>query len=672
MYGQLLSQLTSYVALCDGIEADTVRFLFDHYELKAELKALRYYVGVDGRESVPNCLRGDSVERLSRRLADSLGQMPALQTRLAECHSVNTVRHLRLVLGGSELALVPFELATIPLGWRGAGTKLALAPIVVTRELRESSRMNVVWNRPPRVLFCTACPDGFTPPPVEAHLLGLTNAVREWLDDGSETSEEGVRRVITVLENASVAAIRAHVEQASEDGRPYTYVHFLCHGCPMPEQPERFGVVLAKEHAPREPEAVDARRLSAAFLGRNCDLEPPTVVVLATCDSANQASVEVPGSSLAYELHQKGVPWVLASQLPLTYRGSATLTRVWYQGLFDGRDPRIVLHNIRQELSSDDNSHDWASLVAYAALPSNFDAQVRRFGIERLKALIDGAFARVANLGAEKSAQRDQEFARIDRHLVRWRQAIHELGASDPAWVDYYGKEGAVAKQKASFLSGERSIEADAQLAKAMQSYRAAASCDLRSHWTVTQYLSLATLLGVPRPEGWRELARASAQLDQAKSDREAVWALGTLIELAVLGGSELATNAASTKLGNDADVALVDAYPPRAVNGATQGGCETSSVGLGRGSCHPTRSHGTSLDDDIIDLCRRFADIIQKEPSKLRFELFSTCRQLLRYTVGQFAHKAAQIKGLRERSQLALGQLVPLLDREHRTVLGL
>jgi hypothetical protein len=536
LHGQLVSRLTNYVSLCDGVEADTIRFPFDHYLLKEDLKALRYFVGgADAR--VPNELRASAVERLSQALSEVLGGMRGFQTRLAEMASKTELAHLRLVLGGGELSLVPFELATLPPGWRAAGGKMSLdaaPPIVVTRELRDSSRIPLNWNRRPRVLFCTASPDGYARVPARAHLLSILRALRPWIDGGRERGKPlEPHDVVTVLENASLDSIRAATSRAE-----YTHVHILCHGCLLPGPNERYGLALAHPRDPRIAEPVDASMLAGALWDRTEKREPPTMVMLASCDSGNQNTVEAPGSSLAHELHRKGVPWVVASQMPLTFQGSATLARVFYEGIMAGLDPRYVLSCVRRELVRQQDSHDWASVVAYVAIPADFDRQVRRFRIKQLHRCIDSAFERARNADPDTDGRaadaRAREFARIDELLEKWQRAV-EADESGFESSEYFGMKGAVAKQKAEL--GQHS---DRLLREALNHYKQAMERNMGSHWVVVQYLSLRSLLKPDdRSEDWLfALADLTAKRDLG-DPAERKWALGSLIELAILKGDQ-------------------------------------------------------------------------------------------------------------------------------------
>src|SRR5262249_33155969 len=73
-------------------------------------------------------------------------------------------------------------------------------------------------------------------------------------------------------------------------------------------------------------------------------------------------------------------PWVIASQFPLTVDGSVVLADDLYCHLFRGEDPRRSLQCLRSHLAARfADRHDWASLVIYASMPSEFDRQVETF-----------------------------------------------------------------------------------------------------------------------------------------------------------------------------------------------------------------------------------------------------------------------------------------------------
>src|SRR5262249_54025259 len=115
-------------------------------------------------------------------------------------------------------------------------------------------------------------------------------------------------------------------------------------------------------------------------------VRPPAVVTLAVCHGASQGSVVGAGASVAHALHEGGIPLVVASQFPLSFAASVLMVEVLYEGLLWGGDPRRVLNDLRAQLRSRlRDTHDWASLVAYAALPDNFDDQLLEVRLEQLR-----------------------------------------------------------------------------------------------------------------------------------------------------------------------------------------------------------------------------------------------------------------------------------------------
>jgi hypothetical protein len=79
--------------------------------------------------------------------------------------------------------------------------------------------------------------------------------------------------------------------------------------------------------------------------------------------------------------------------------GSVVLVEELYNELLQGTDPRIALHRLRQHLATKfGDRHDWATLVAYASFPTDFDVQVNHFrqravlaGRNRASILVDRA-----------------------------------------------------------------------------------------------------------------------------------------------------------------------------------------------------------------------------------------------------------------------------------------
>jgi hypothetical protein len=140
------------------------------------------------------------------------------------------------------------------------------------------------------------------------------------------------------------------------------------------------GFDICADGNPTEKNVVNGKRLAQALQSQGDDgtsRSCPMVVTLTTCDTGNAGSVLLPGGSVAHELHTAGIPWVLASQFPLTINGSIPMIEVLYPGLLRGDDPRQVVYETRQRLHmGNQQDHDWASLIVYASVPRDFDQQI--------------------------------------------------------------------------------------------------------------------------------------------------------------------------------------------------------------------------------------------------------------------------------------------------------
>jgi hypothetical protein len=373
-----VSPITEYLALCGGAAPHTLRLPFEHGDLTNRLLVLRYGLG-NGRDQ--EVLRQSEISRLARELGGLLGSIPAFGAEISslEVPLDGGVVHFRLVLAGNELGLVPWEIAHVPVGLPGAGLPMLLqprVPISMTREVRGSSRRRFQWDRVPRILFATADDRDFPANTVEAHLLALRRALEPWAYP--DRAWQPTSYPIDIIELASVEKIR----QRCLD-QDYTHVHILAHGAPVDAQSDvRFGLRLHANDNPGKRVVATGEQLAHAVLPSRSrkGASDPVLVSLATCDSANQTTVITPGGSIAHQLHHMGVPWVVASQFPLTVLGSVVLVEDLYNELLQGTDPRIALHRIRQHLATQfGDRHDWATLVAYASFPTDFDVQVGAF-----------------------------------------------------------------------------------------------------------------------------------------------------------------------------------------------------------------------------------------------------------------------------------------------------
>src|SRR5262245_40622450 len=206
-HNQLLSPLTPYIALCGSEGPSTVHLPFEHRQLLNRLERLRY---LSEHALISTAQRESEVIELGAAIGSILTSVPVLSAQLALARlGPDTIINLRLALAGSELSLLPFELAIAPQGFPGPGRPLFLQadpPITLTREVRRGRPLPIEWNRRPRILFVTASPAGVTPVPAQEHLNAIRRAMEPWVtwsaDPDARLSE--VKKHITVLPDASL------------------------------------------------------------------------------------------------------------------------------------------------------------------------------------------------------------------------------------------------------------------------------------------------------------------------------------------------------------------------------------------------------------------------------------------------------------------------------------
>ncbi|MFZ0241049.1 MAG: CHAT domain-containing protein [Desulfobacterales bacterium] len=566
LHNQLLSPLTPYLALCGNGGPVTFHIPMEHRELLNRLERLRYfYLDPQTNRTVrlDDRTREAEMEELGRFVGNLLAHVKTLGSELSQSAlEQGQGVHLRLVLSGSELSLIPFELANSPLGLPGEGLPLVLQkhlPITITREARRKPPRDLQWNRPPRLLFISAAP-GVSSVPTEDHRRAIRQALGPWIrwDANPAKHQAHESELLTVVENASLALIR---ERCIAD--PYTHVHILAHGSHYQKAGEhRYGLALCQENDANQMDIVSGERLAQALRpspSKGCACCNPTVVTLMTCDGGNQASVLIPGGSIAHELHAYGIPWVLASQFPLTISGSNMITREFYKAIFRGDDPRSILSALRGMLrANSEENHDWASLVAYGTVPDDFDLKLAEFRDRQRRKAIDIAFnkaEKIAVLRADNGSSTDSDRqgavrAELDRaigtvccHTADWER---ELPAADSnenrkLWSEYFGMRGAIEKRIAllHFKQDDRK-RGRAKLEKALGYYRRALDIDFANHWTATQCISLGLVLDhLPVEEDWFVVARWGAERDRrSRFIKDQAWAHGTLAELEMLSAA--------------------------------------------------------------------------------------------------------------------------------------
>ncbi len=543
-HNQLLSPVTQYLGLCGNHGAVTIQLKFEHSEFLVRLRALSYK---DSRET-----RELQLTATAREMGEILAGVPGLIAELAECrdHKADLV-HLRLILSANELALLPLEASTAPNGFPGAGQFLALQPdlpLCITREVRRVFGHPVDWPRKPKILFAAASPAGVAPVPLHNHLLVLRKVIEPWvyyLDPVQERRKE-VAKYLTVLPQATADDL----QRACATGE-YTHVHLLAHGLPVDKAGDRrFGLALHDSRDPRQPDLVEGPRL-ATLLRPLADrgkpqLVQPTVVTIAACDAANVGSVVGAGASVAHALHEAGIPLVVAAQFPLSFAGSVVLTQSLYEDLLWGKDLRWLLYHLRHQLQSRvPESHDWASLVAYASLPPDLDRQLADVRFRQAKGSLDGALKYVDRvIKLSQGGSNDKDLNPALQKLARARQRMEELlDETLQDRVEILGLLAAAEKRVAEILhqAAKRGISitgVTAKLQKAHDYYRQAFLSDHSRSWCLVQMLALtAVLKGGDAVEGdlWHLARLLSLQEFQSDDRQTKAWALGNLIELYLL-----------------------------------------------------------------------------------------------------------------------------------------
>jgi hypothetical protein len=586
-HNQLLSPLTDYIGLCGNYGTVTVHVPYEHQDFLRHFKELRYQgTGQSEAESRQGVLNSTAKE-----ITNLLASVPGLISGLNDAAgNGDSFTHLNLVLSASELALLPFELARVLPGCVGGeGNWLllqTLAPVCLTRRVRSVSNDHIFWPRKPRILFVAAAPTGLKIP-LDQHTQALLKAILPWVPPfdpyDANDLERKVNEILTILPNATIEEVE---EVCSRE--VFTHVHVLAHGREDGSQPGTpFGLALHSRLGKEKVEVVSGARFAIA-LGSLQPSSPkgsivrekatlPVVVTVATCDSGHVSSVIYSnGASFAHDLHQAGIPFVVASQFPLSFAGSVAMVEILYQNLLWGQDPRMVLPRLRTKLFSlqGNVTHDWASLVVYAALPDDLEIQLKDVQYEQARRAVDTALAHLdytidrmardesgattENEGTSSSAPAEKA-----NDLVSLFEQVDKATEFLPVGGEYetegIGMLASIEKRKAEAwyrasrvvkdqkLEGEYRRQCMKTLRQARHYYERAVHENMQQadglvlrkrslHWVMGQYLSLRAVLGETFLRDHWGAALVSAQLDLSESLLEIrAWAHGTLAELYLL-----------------------------------------------------------------------------------------------------------------------------------------
>ena len=544
-HNQLLSPYTQYLAVCNDAGAALVTVPYEHRVFERRLKELRYETGDQSD-------RLQLLQEVGRDMGRLLESVPGLTGAVMnDSMKPGRLVHLRITLSAAELALLPFELAEVPLG-SGLAIAIQARPTVsITRHIRTVSSEGIIWPETPRILFVSGDPDNV---PFEANHKALVSAISPFRyptrDDPAEPDGAPVQRfgkLLTVMVNPTLVELQRECE-----AQAYTHIHVLTHGDLDDISNESYGLVLRHENG--SSDVVSGERFVSAITRVD---HRPAVVMIASCDSGNVGSVLIPGASFVHAIHQAGIPFVLGAQFPLSKDGSVPLTSRLYTGLLWGDHPLHVLQKARVELHARFNTHwhDWASVVAYEAMPADLDIQLDALRYSQARRATNAALERIDEYVAGTVAAHESPDSLAD--------AVHSAVARMPLEGQYavecVGLRASARKRlsQAAFKFATRDAGAEKSsdplgdpydlLDQARLDYAAATRAllmnDARAlqrkatlHWVLVQLAALSAVLDQELRAGEWEAARLAATHYLSHVDlEERAWAHASLGELWML-----------------------------------------------------------------------------------------------------------------------------------------
>jgi len=554
-HNQLLSPLTPYLGICGNSPAGVVHVPYEHSAFERRLGELRY---TGASESRLASLRDTGMD-MARMLAGIPGLAGAIG---ADSDSQATLIHLRVTMSASELALLPLELSKVPITTAGESEAwLALQtkpPVCITRHLRTLSLDDVNWPDKPRILFISGPTDDV---PFDEHRSALEQAIKPFRYPGTDdpVKRQDLRytdygELLTIIENASLDDVVAAFRETN-----YTHVHVLAHGdIDATSKGQPFGIRLRGRT--EGVDIVSGERFSTALAHvYEGGVHQPFAVTLASCDSGLVSDVKepAPGASFAHSLHQSGIRLVIGSQFPLTKEGSITVVELFYRGLLRGESPHLLAHQTRSALHAryGADSHDWASLVVYEALPTNLDAPLENVRYRQGKRRLEAALQRVdlVVMGDRLGDDTAEQFNALEKDVL---EAVDALPYGGAFAVECRGLRASSMKRlaQAAFVYGTRSGRTAVHYARccdrleeAFATYKAAADMFLLNdaqavqrlatfHWVMVQQVAMQAVLRQPFSDDSHAVAKHAATLYLDHPDlEERAWARASLAELALL-----------------------------------------------------------------------------------------------------------------------------------------
>ena len=543
-HNQLLSPYTQYLAVCNDAGAAVVTVPYEQRVFERRLKELRYETG-DQND------RLDMLHEIGRDMGRILESVPGFTGAVTTEGASGTLVHLRLTISAAELALLPFELAEVPVGSTSSAVCIQTRPPVsVTRHIRTVSSDGLGWPDRPRILFVSSDPREV---PFDEHRGALADAIKPFLypkRDEVARSADGRREQFGTLLTILSAPTLLELQRECESAR-YTHVHVLTHGELGLGAGESYGIVLRDEDG--NPDVVSGERFVSTVtrIGHR-----PSVVTIASCDSGNVGSLVIPGASFAHAVHQASVPLVVGSQFPLSKQGSVPLTSRLYQGLLWGEHPLRVLQEARAELHArfNTNWHDWASVVVYEALPSALPEYLDALRYAQAKRAVDAALECIDLAVASPTVVSEETLdglqRAVDQAVARlpgdgqFQVECMALGAGSRKRIAQATFDRASDKRTGAshLLKGQYDLLDHARLGYA-EAVKGMLVNDSRAvqrkatlHWVLVQKVSLATVLEVAiEPGEWEAACLAATHYLKHPDAEQRAWAHASLAELWLL-----------------------------------------------------------------------------------------------------------------------------------------
>lgn len=549
-HNQLLSPLTRYLGVSGENPAGVVQVPWEHAEFTRIQRGLN-------DEAIESRERQQTMNLTGRELARVLGGVPGLEGAVGPDTSRVGLLNLRILMSASELAQLPFELAHAPTASEETSSSWlafqAGGGVCITRRIRSVSSSEDGWPTAPRILFISG-----HDVPFEAHRSALEEALEPW---GS-----GEDRLV-ILEGGTLADVVAECAAAAEEGSPFTHVHVLAHGAGASDQgcdPPKVLEIGGGE--------VSGEALASALTVKTEDgYRLPTVVTLASCGGGEVSNVIDPGASIAHELHERGVVLVVASQYLLSKEGSIPFVQHFYEGQLWGEHPIASLYEVRRRLHSLHGArfHDWASLVAYEALPEDLEPLLERQRYWQARGAQSHALAflesEVRGYATDGIPLADFESAaaRVDRRSAKLPQSgtymaeVHGLRAAADKRIGEAALELAVQKHIPAAARDRLLAICSHRMTEARGKYLAAARVLMAAngegaqekasiHWLLGQVNTLDTFLGRAPDPDLMATCRLAATMDTESANP--VYAAWGHVSLAELGLLEL------DALGNDGE----------------------------------------------------------------------------------------------------------------------